>query len=62
MDETGRTEKRERIRQIEDRKIEILFEIARINKKYDEQVSILNSEYEELHKELYFLQVEMIKL
>jgi len=53
-------ERKRRIQQIEDRKIEILMEIASINKKYDEQFSRLNSEYESLHKELYRLQMEML--
>lgn len=54
-------EKRKKIKEIEDRKIEILIEIASINKDYDEQVSRLNSEYGRLHKELYLLQMDLIK-
>lgn len=54
-------EKRKKIKEIEDRKIEILIEIASINKDYDEQISRLNSEYGRLHKELYLLQMDLIK-
>jgi len=53
-------ERKRRIQQIEDRKIEILMEIARINKIYGEQISELNSEYEILHRELYMLQMKVI--
>ena len=55
-------ENRNRIQEIEDRKIAILMEIATINKKYGEQVSRLNSEYERLHRELYMLQMDMISM
>ena len=60
MDDTRRSQQKKRIQQIEDRKIEILMKIASINKKYDDQISTLNSEYEKLHKELYLLQIEQI--
>jgi len=60
MNNKGKEKKQQRILQIEDRKIEILLEIASINQKYDDKVSSLNSEYEKLHKELYILQVEKI--
>ncbi len=60
MNNKGKEKKQHRIQQIEDRKIEILLEIASINQKYDDQVSLLNSEYEKLHKELYVLQIEKI--
>ena len=60
MESRSSTEKQQRIQEIEDRKIEILMEISRINKQYDDQVSRLNSEYEKLHKELYLLQIEVI--
>jgi hypothetical protein len=60
MESNRKMGKKKRIQEIEDRKIEILMEIARINRNYDEQVSKLNSEYERLHKELYKLQMEMI--
>ncbi len=53
-------EKRQRMEEIEDRKIEILMEIAKINSIYDSKVSQLNSEYEQLHKEHYQLQMYMI--
>ena len=62
MEGSGRLERKKRIREIEDRKIAILMEIATINKIYDEQVSRLNSEYERLHRELYTLQMDMISM
>ena len=60
MAKKGNLKIQNRIREIEDRKIEILMEIATINKSYDEQVSELNSEYERIHKELYLLQIKKI--
>jgi len=60
MERTGKMERQQRIRELEDRKIEILMEIARINNRYSEQVFKLNSEYERLHKELYMLQMDRI--
>jgi len=60
MNDTTKTGQKKRMEQIEDRKIEILMEIARLNKDYDNKVSGLNSEYEKLHKELYMLQIKMI--
>ena len=53
--------KHQRLRDIENRKIEILLEIANINDIYSEKVSQLNSEYVLLHKEYYRLQLELIR-
>ena len=50
----------ERLNEIENRKIQILLEIASINKNYHENVSRLNSEYSVLHKEYYQLKMELI--
>jgi hypothetical protein len=44
---------RKRLGEIEDRKIEILLEIGRINNEFDEKLSGLYSEYERLDKEYY---------
>jgi hypothetical protein len=52
--------KPKRLGEIEDRKIEILMEIANINNNYSKKVSQLSSEYEELHREYFELQVEYI--
>lgn len=54
-------EKQQRLREIEDRKIEILLEIANINDNYSEKVSRLNSEYTQLDKEYYQLQLELLE-
>ena len=53
--------KQKRLREIEDRKIEILLEIADINDIYNKVVSQLNSEYALLDKEYYLLKLELIK-
>ena len=53
-------ERQKRLKEIEDRKIEILLEIADINDNYDKQVSRLNSEYARLDKEYYHLKLELI--
>jgi hypothetical protein len=50
----------QRMKEIEDRKIEILLEIASINDNYSDKVSQLSSEYAQLHKEYYYLQLELI--
>ena len=50
----------QRLRQIEDRKIEIILEIAEINDNYSEKVSRLNSEYVQLDREYYHLKLELI--
>jgi len=44
--------------EIEDRKIEILMEIAELNREYDERVSILREEYAELDAEYYLLRLQ----
>ena len=54
-------EKQQRLREIEDRKIEILLEIANINDNYSEKVSRRNSEYTQLDKEYYQLQLELLE-
>jgi hypothetical protein len=53
-------ERKERLKEIEDRKIEILLEIANINDNYKEKISRLNSEYALLDKEYYHLKLESI--
>jgi hypothetical protein len=53
--------KQQRLREIEDRKIEIILEITNINDKYSEKVSLLNSEYERIDKEYYQLKLFSIK-
>jgi hypothetical protein len=53
-------ERQERLKEIEDRKIEILLEIACINDYYGQKVSRLNSEYKQLSDEYYQLKMEMI--
>lgn len=50
-----------RIKEIENRKLEILLETANINKSYEEKVISLNSEYTSLDKEQYLLQIELIR-
>jgi hypothetical protein len=52
--------KQHRLRQIEDRKIEIIIEIAKMNDNYKEKVSRLNSEYARLDKEQYELKLNLI--
>ncbi len=52
--------KKKRRREIEDRKIEILLETGKINKRYSEKISKLTSEYTQLDKEQYYLQLELI--
>lgn len=49
-----------RLKEIEDRKIEILLEIADINKYYKEKISQLSSEFAQLDEEYYNLQLELI--
>jgi hypothetical protein len=51
----------QRMKEIEDRKIEILLEIAGINNDFNEKVSRLKSEYAQLHEEYYHLQLKLIK-
>ena len=53
--------KQNRLREIEDRKIEILLEIANINDNYKKKVSWLNSEYARLDKEYYQLKLLLMK-
>jgi hypothetical protein len=51
----------ERMVEIEDRKIEILLEIGRANKRYGKAVSRFESEYERLDVEHFRLKMEMMK-
>jgi hypothetical protein len=51
----------ERIRQIEERKIEILLETGRTNDRYSETRSRLDSEYERLDAEHFRLRYDLIK-
>ncbi len=53
--------KQKRLREIEDRKIEILLETEKINDSYSEEISKLRSEYKQLDEEQYYLQLELIK-
>ena len=57
-----RAKMHERMREIEDRRIEILMEIARLNSDYDEMISRLNKEYEKLHEEHYLIHMNLIKM
>jgi len=50
-----------RLREIEDRKIFILLEIASIKDKNYIKISRLNSEFAQLHKEYYQLQTELMR-
>jgi hypothetical protein len=49
-----------RLGEIEDRKIEILMEIAELNREYDERVSALREEYAELDAEYYQMRLERV--
>jgi hypothetical protein len=53
--------RQQRLREIENRKIEIIIEIGNINNYYNEKISRLNSEYVRLDKEYYHLKLELIK-
>jgi len=53
--------KHKRLREIEDRRIEILLEIGSIDDDKIDTILELNSEYARLHKEQYLLQVELIR-
>lgn len=61
MTNKNKLRKQQRLNEIEDRKIEILLEISRINDSYNEKVSRLNSEYSRLHEEHYRLQTDLIR-
>jgi predicted transcriptional regulator len=50
-----------RLKEIENRKIEILMETGKINAKYNETMEQLNSEYEELDEECYRLRMRSIR-
>ncbi len=51
----------ERLKDIENRKIEILMEIGETNKGYSNKISRLQTEYKKLDKEQYHLLVEQIR-
>lgn len=50
----------EHIEDIEERKIEILTQVAALNKEYRKRLDHLNMEYEVLRKELYRLRIQKI--
>lgn len=51
----------ERLKEIENRKIEILIETGETNKKYSKKIQELQSEYTKLDKEQYHLLIEQIR-
>jgi hypothetical protein len=53
--------KQERLREIEDRKIELLQKTANMNKEYSDKILNLDSEYRKLDKEYYSLKLNLIK-
>lgn len=61
MTNKKKLKKHHRLREIEDKKIEILLEIANINNHCNKKVSQLNSEYAKLDKEYYYLKLELIR-
>lgn len=50
----------ERMKEIEDRKIEILLETGKLNNRYSETIERLNKEYEELNKEYFELKIKLM--
>lgn len=58
MDAGPDSERRRRLAWIEDRKIEILMEVAEINREYDDRVSALREEYAELDSEYFVLRFQ----
>ena len=50
-----------RLREIEDRKIEILLEISAVNEEYSMKVTVLDSEYARLDEEYYQLSLLSIR-
>ena len=60
MTKNNSKSKQQKLREIEDRKIEILLEIDDINKDYRERISRLSSEFEQLDEEYYNLKFESI--
>lgn len=50
-----------RLEAIEDRKIEILMEIAEVNRDYGSRISVLDEEYAELDLEHFRLRLERIE-
>jgi len=51
---------KQRMKEIEDRKFEILVETGRINNRYSEYINRLNEEYRRLDEEYFSLQSELI--
>lgn len=51
-------ERQRRLSRIEDRKVEILMEIAEMNREYDDRASALREEYAELDSEYFILRFE----
>jgi hypothetical protein len=51
---------KQRLKEIEDRKIEILMEIAEINNNYHGTILRLNAEYSRLDKEYYQLKLLIV--
>jgi hypothetical protein len=62
MDASPDTDRRRRLARIEDRKIEILMEIAEINREYDDRVSALREEYAELDSEYFILRFQRMTM
>jgi diphthamide synthase subunit DPH2 len=52
--------RQQRLREIEDRKIEILLEVPSV-KDNNEKISELNDEYEQLGDEYYYIKLELIR-
>ncbi|MFW9881241.1 MAG: hypothetical protein ACFFG0_49890 [Candidatus Thorarchaeota archaeon] len=61
MTKNNSKSKQNRLGEIEDRKLEIILEIADINNNYNEKVSLLNSEYARLDKEYYNIKLGLIR-
>lgn len=60
MDNNLHTDIQKRLEEIEDRRIEILNEIADANKNYREKISRLSAEFEQLDEEYYNIRLELI--
>ena len=55
-------EMKRRLKEIENRKIEILMETGRVNAKYNQDIDKLNSEYQALNEEYYRLRLISIRV
>lgn len=60
MNKTLGMDIQKRLKEIEDRRIEILNEIADINKIYRKKISRFSAEFEKLGEEYYNLQLKLI--